>query len=143
MGAWGTGAFENDTALDWIGCLRDAGSTAEVIAALQVVADSEPSEYIDSIQADEALAAAEIVAAAMEHVTPRLFPDLAAEWLAQYHPSFERETLVMAVRAVRRVLIDSETQQLWDETKYTAEWRWTMSNLISRLDSILIQQLGS
>jgi hypothetical protein len=141
MGTWGTGTFENDIALDWIGCLRDGQSTGHVIAALRAVADTHTSEYVDSILANEALAAAEVVASAMERPDSWL-PDLAAEWVTQFQPSFDRATVAMAVKAVRRVMVHSETQQLWDETKYAAEWRWTVSCLLGRLETILARQPG-
>ena len=62
MGAWGPGNFENDTAVDWISDVEDGGA-AVVQEALLRVADA--GDYIESTEGCEALAAAELVAAAL------------------------------------------------------------------------------
>src|SRR5690242_14698988 len=64
MGSWGTGTFENDTAVDWIGDFADGAGDVEMVrTALTTVADA--SGYIDADHGCEALAACEIVAAAL------------------------------------------------------------------------------
>ena len=35
MGAWGTGPFENDDALDWLGTLENCASPADAAAVIQ------------------------------------------------------------------------------------------------------------
>ena len=61
-GAWGEGSFENDDALDWVGQCIKAGTTAPVSAALAAVLDG---RYVQAPDGSEAVAAAEVVAAAM------------------------------------------------------------------------------
>lgn len=64
MGAWGAGIFENDTASDWLWTYEDDGAPA-VEAAFQTAADEAASGEIDADTGSVALAAAEVVAAAL------------------------------------------------------------------------------
>ena len=64
MGTWDVGPFDNDTAADWCGDLHDAAPaqrTSVVRSALTTVLDN-GDDYLDSNLADEAIAAAAIVA---------------------------------------------------------------------------------
>ncbi|RYD66813.1 MAG: DUF4259 domain-containing protein, partial [Verrucomicrobiaceae bacterium] len=63
MGSWGVLPFENDDALDWVWELEDAENFAVLELALEDVASAEAEDYIEAPQAEEALAAAEVVAA--------------------------------------------------------------------------------
>lgn len=60
MGAWGTGVFEDDEALDWVGGLAEAATLAPVVDALRA---TEASGYLEAPTCSAALAAAEVVAA--------------------------------------------------------------------------------
>ncbi|MGC5412478.1 DUF4259 domain-containing protein, partial [Streptomyces sp. DT225] len=64
MGTWDVGPFDNDTAADWCGGLDDAAPEARegmVRAALAETAGT--TDYLDSDVANEAIAAAALVAA--------------------------------------------------------------------------------
>ncbi len=64
MGAWGTGIFENDDAGDWLWQYEDNGASA-VETALKNVHDAASSGMITAPAGSIALAAAEVVAAAL------------------------------------------------------------------------------
>src|SRR5688572_21854583 len=68
MGAWGTGSFDNDSALDFVGDVVEGGDWQAVMEL--ALAPVEPGEPIRDEVA--AIAAAEIVAAARGHAAPEL-----------------------------------------------------------------------
>lgn len=71
MGTWDVGPFDNDTAADWCGGLDDAAPEAReemVRAALAETAGT--TDYLDSDVANEAIAAAALVAAQCPGVPP-------------------------------------------------------------------------
>jgi hypothetical protein len=91
MGSWGPDIFENDAALDWLGELEDNGDAARVAATLDR-ATVAPAEVLPEPAGSEALAAAELVAAARgvlldDTVAPRLerFADAHAGLAALSH----------------------------------------------------------
>lgn len=61
MGAWGSGSFDNDDALDWVNDLEGSKGTAVIEFALQAVLDE--SDYLEAPECSAALCAAEVVAA--------------------------------------------------------------------------------
>ena len=128
MGSWGTGAFENDTALDWVSELEDGGITAIESALDDAVRSSDLSGPTDV----EALAAAEVVAAATGQPLAGLSDDIAA-LAAHLAPSVTAEHIARARTAVERVLDASELAELWAETDDADEWRGLVEDLLQRL----------
>jgi len=61
MGAWGSGAFDNDAACDWSSDLTDAGDLSFVEDTLSSAEDAEDDE-LDPELACTAIAACEVVA---------------------------------------------------------------------------------
>jgi len=61
MGRWGYGIFQNDTACDFKYLVVDGGGLVPVEHALERVLSS-GDRYLDDSEADEALAAADIIA---------------------------------------------------------------------------------
>lgn len=129
MGAWGTGVFENDAALDWFDALERRGADA-VLAALQTI--PEEDDYIEADQAAEALAAAEIVAAALGHPAAGL-PGEATDWVQAHAGEIDSTLVPLAVDAVTRIRTDSEPQALWEESDSGAEWHAVVDDLLARL----------
>jgi len=66
LGTWGTEAFANDDALDWIAELEGADDDRFLQEALQVVIQDEGA-YLEVPECNIALAAAEVVAALHGH----------------------------------------------------------------------------
>ncbi|WP_328583508.1 DUF4259 domain-containing protein [Streptomyces sp. NBC_00370] len=112
MGTWDVGPFDNDTAADWCGHLDDAAPDARhglVRDALARTAGT--TGYLDSDVADEAVAAAALVAAqcpagepANPHYGPKEpLPDLT-------------DLRTLALRSIDRVVTEpSELLELWEE----------------------------
>ena len=128
MGAWGTRAFDNDGARDWVGELEDGGITAIESALDDAIRSSDLSAPTDV----EAIAAAEVVAAAIGRPLPGLSEDIAA-LVAHLAPSVTPEHAARARTAVERVLNASELAELWAETDDADEWRDLVEDLIERL----------
>ena len=61
MGAWGSGSFENDAALDWAGEIRSLGDLREPIDRLKAAG----SGHVDVDLACEVIAAADAAGVAM------------------------------------------------------------------------------
>ena len=148
MGAWGSGSFENDTAYDWIRELER--QTAEdapdfLREALSAVADAPDGEYIDSDEGSAALAAAEVVAAALGRPATAPvqefvgtdpvegLPGGVRTWLAAHPFTPPKDLIDLARRAVRRARSDgSELKELWDDAG-DESWARVVDDLEQRL----------
>ena len=129
MGAWGTGSFENDDALDWMGDLAESGDAAAVESALKVVAES--TGYLEAPEGSAALAAAEVVAALRGQPAGDLPEEVALFTRGRARPS--PELVATARAAVERVLQDSELRELWEETDDFETWQAGVADLVRRL----------
>ncbi len=135
MGAWGLGPFENDGALDWLVQLRSGGIDAVGSAFADMAA--EPG-YLELYEGQNALAAAEILAAAHGRPAEGLPREVArivadrGERLAA-----ESELVGLAREALARILAEnSEIAELWDDTPSGPDWRRRVSELDQRLGGI-------
>lgn len=133
MGAWGTGSFENDAAVDWLNELEHSDGLNPVTEALAFVANLDLDEYLEVDEASAAVAAAEIVAALHGHPTYNL-PERAQEWLAAHRFEVARDPVNLAVKAVSRVKADSELKELWDESPDVSDWFAKIDDLLDRLN---------
>lgn len=138
MGAWGSGSFENDTALDWaagVESLDDVREPFERLKALKASGEKGQPAYIDADLASELVAAAETVAMLMGRVIPG-FPEDLRKRLADagepddalYHAA--RESLFSIMRS-------SELAELWAEGTEEGganEWQVAMTGLVDRLN---------
>jgi hypothetical protein len=131
MGAWGHKSFENDSALDWLGDLTD-GDASLVGEAIDAVAGANDDAYIDVDEASAALAAAELVAAALGKGEDRL-NDGAASWLTNNRATVQGVGAARARLAVQRVFEHSELRELWDENGDETEWHADVRELLQRL----------
>lgn len=130
MGAWGSGVFENDDASDWVWELEDDTDGSVLVEALSAVTDADPGE-VDAPDACNALAAAEIVAAARGKRSVEL-PAEAEAWLAANTAAVDDRLVALAVAATARVADDSELKDLWDEAGDSA-WAEGVAALLERL----------
>ncbi|MFC4554900.1 DUF4259 domain-containing protein [Georgenia faecalis] len=133
MGTWGTGPFDNDNAADWAGDVADADAAARpamIRDALAAVAHAEG--YVNSEEAEIALAAGALVAAAQSN----------GPQLGSYGPSatalegvvLDDGVRALAVLAVTRVLgASSEWRELWEEAGELGAAREALVPLLSRL----------
>lgn len=130
-GAWESGSFDNDDAMDWVAmCARSSGASV-VGKALE---KSLKPAYLEAPEASEAIAAAEVVAAARGKPNPKL-PKALGAWLEGQSKEEIARLAPVASRAVDRILTGkgSELQELWKESKSYASWQGHMRDLSGRL----------
>ena len=72
MGAWGSKAFENDGACDFLGGLAE-GDGGALQRSLEAIATMDRDAYLDVDDATAGVAAAELVAAALPWPRPATF----------------------------------------------------------------------
>jgi hypothetical protein len=128
MGAWGSGAFENDDAMDWVGELKALG--AEDVGLILVEATTE-AEYLEAPACSIAVAAAEAVAT-LNGTPAAHIPKEVVQW-ARAHGRATPELLDSAVNAVRRIRTNSELKDLWQESDGFDEWSRDIQDLERRL----------
>jgi len=131
MGAWGAGVFENDDAGDWVWELEDDNDMSVLHEALAAAVDTPLDEAVEAPDANNALAAAEIVAAARGHHGAEL-PSEAREWIGRNAGIVDDRTVALATAAVERISINSELKELWEEAE-SDEWSLVVSGLLDRL----------
>lgn len=127
MGAWGCGTFENDDALDWLKAMVGGGCIEAVPETLGRAAEA---DFLDAPEACSALAAAEVVAAALDHPHPRL-PERVRGFLETRRAALVA-LRVQALRALRNVRQNSELQELWEDFGPEG-WYRELGDLESRL----------
>jgi len=134
VGAWGARAFENDDAMDWVYALEEAQDTTLVAEALEKVAES-VDDYLEAPECNEALAAAEVIAAIKGQPGQGL-PDEVVLWIDERRARIDPLLVELAVRAVERVRNDpdSELRELWDESDHSREWYGAVDDLLARLE---------
>ena len=138
MGAWGSGSFENDTAMDWAAEVQSLEDVRKLFAGLKQQTDGFEGDGELELDADfacELLAAAECVATLMGR-RGRDFPDDLAQRL---EGSGEPDNLMFhqARNAVLHVMRHSELAELWEEAGEDGEpneWLAEMTRLIDRLN---------
>ncbi|CAH0525187.1 hypothetical protein CTH30272_00593 [Allocatenococcus thiocycli] len=139
MGAWSEDNFGNDSASNWIWELEKSKGVNTLLSPIQSVVNE--NEYLEVDICSEALAASEVIAAAItnDHI---LLPDEARNWLNRKQgwligrkPQITAEHAKQALRAVQKILSSSELQELWEEDGVNEKWREIQSNLIAKLES--------
>ncbi|MFG3494884.1 DUF4259 domain-containing protein [Streptomyces sp. NPDC047928] len=127
MGTWDIAPFDNDTAADFAGGLDDAPEgerEALIRSALARAAGTD--DYLEADVADEAIAAAALVAAQRPGGTPVT----TAYGPQRPIPPLPAELAGLAVQALDRVVSDpSELLELWGETDHAGPWRSTVDRL--------------
>jgi hypothetical protein len=130
MGAWGYRNFENDYAADYVGDFQDLPGEALLLSALATVLEEEA--VIESDVAGEALAAAEIIAAALGKPGPDLPADVQAA-VTQLDLGEDSELQEMAQEAVEVILAKSALRDSWEESGKLAGWQAVQHDLLARL----------
>ena len=135
MGAWGTGAFDNDSAADWAGDLADAapGQRVGIIrATLAAVAEHEGS--LDCGDGEEAIAAAAVVASTLPG-GPTIDEGYGPDAEVKAGMSIEADLVPLARRALSRVLEESsEWRELWEEAGKFEEVLEALGPVLRALD---------
>lgn len=134
MGAWSKKPFGNDTALDWLAELEDSKSCVEKIKNTFTTAIN--SDDLDACVAEEAVAAAAIVAAGSVEKPSGIYKN-AKQWIERTAFSPGRELKQLAIASLRRTTSDSELRDLWEEAGKLSGW----TEEIDKIRSILEQYL--
>jgi len=134
MGAWSHESFGNDTACDWAADLQEGDDLAPVEAALDAVLDV-GDDYLESPEACEAIAAAEVVARLQGHFGLRdAYSESLDEWVARVGIVPSPELASKARRALDRMLSEpSELLELWEESDDAGDWRASVDELKGRI----------
>ena len=128
MGAWGTAAFDNDDASDWVYDLERRG----IAAVDDALADAEDGGWLELPADVNAIAAGEVIAAALGKPAVGLRDDILS--LARVlRQDVKADHAVRAIAAAKHVLADSEIKDLWDESPEGGDWRASVDDLIARL----------
>lgn len=133
-GAWDTGPFDNDDALDWVWELTDSDDLSVVEDALQSAIDT--SDYLEAPMGSMAVAAAEVVAALKGKPRAELPPEV-SEWVKAREYVVKDDLAEAARKAVAEVknAESSELAQLWSESDELAEvWHADLRDLLQRLE---------
>ena len=133
MGSWGVLPFENDDALDWVWELEDTENFAVLELSLEHVASAQPDENVEAADAEEALAAAEVVAALLGKPLEEL-PEPVEDFLQRNQGKKpDAELVALAVKAVKRIRSSSELKELWEASDDAEKWDEVVEELLSRL----------
>jgi hypothetical protein len=131
MGAWGIGPFENDDALDWVWGLD--GDDADEVLATTLRTVARDRGYLEVQDGANAVAAATILASAIEGTTDGLPPEAVA-YLERRTARPDAELIRAAIAALDRATgEDSEVAELWDESDDGPEWRESVAATRRRL----------
>lgn len=130
MGAWSHEPFGNDTAGDWAYGLEGAKDLSYVESALDAVLAA-GSDYLEAPEAEEAVAAVEVLAKLLGKGTQSdSYTEATDAWVAASGLRPDAALLLKAQQVVDRILgPDSELLELWDEGDEGGEWRSSMSAL--------------
>ncbi len=143
MGAWSAGNFGNDDACDWLDELYKSGvkkffkrtdASKFIEQTLSKVARAPDSEYLESSDCSEALAACEILAASLGNPASDL-QDETKEWLEKHAIEGAKDLMPLAVGAVSRIRTNSELKELWEESDSNEEWQQVIEDLSKRMQA--------
>lgn len=134
MGAWGTGIFDNDTACDWAYELEEVEDLSLIEQTLDRVLDT-GSEYLEAPEAEEALAAADVIARLQGNWgTRNSYTEEVDTWVERTKLIPSTELVAKAISAIERIISPpSELLELWEESPNGPAWKQEVKKLESRL----------
>ncbi len=134
MGAWGAGSFDNDTACDWSYDLEETDDLSLVEDALERVLEA-GDEYLDAMDAEEALAAAEVIARLQGNFGEKnAYTEPVDEWVAANPLPVSPELAKRSHAVIERIVgSESELAELWEESESFDEWKAAVAELKGRI----------
>jgi hypothetical protein len=134
MGAWGIGVFENDTACDFASDVAEGGGIEALSQAIDRVLSSE-GNYLEARDAEEGLAAADIVARLRGSPGEQTaYTSSIDSWIANSKAVASDELAKKAKQSIARILIEpSELLELWAESKEIDRWKRCVEEVAQRL----------
>ena len=127
MGAWGVLSFENDDAMDLVADLEQSGWAA----ISEAMASADLPGYFEAPSAARAIAACEVIAAALGH-PPNAMPPLVIRGATPKLSDVLR-LKDAALRSLVRVRSASELAELWKDAGEREAWELTLDDIESRL----------
>ena len=129
-GTWGVGHFDNDQSLDTSSTWAESGTVDAIREALSLAVSA---TYLEAPDAEDALVAAEVVAASLGKPNKDLPADLAA-WIQRQSSDQLRALTPQALAAIERLRSahGSELYVLWAD-QGAEEWLAQVDDLASRL----------
>ena len=127
----GTGTFDDDDAMDWLDSFESEGPSA-IESALTTVTELGREDYLEAPEASHALAAAELVAAALGGEDDRLPDNFRPRFAKHIDAINDAELTAPARKAVLRVLRASELKEQWEDSG-DDDWEDGVRDLLERL----------
>jgi hypothetical protein len=133
-GRWAADTLSNDDASDFLDQIVPNGSVEAIRSVLDAALN--PGSPVSDESASRALAAAEMIAAMVGNPS-RYLPAPCKAWAVLHSKDANRNLIESALRAVDRVVKDSDTQELMQEggAKNLQDWQASVTNLKARLIS--------
>lgn len=134
MGTWSTEPFGNDSAVDWSEHLEQYNDLSYIDNAFNRVIEFGDG-LLDATEADEAVAAADVVARLKGKFYVRdSHTEKADAWVTAHSLTPTPELISKALRALDRVTTEpSEAYDLWREGAHFNEWKQQIDSLRARL----------
>jgi len=131
MGSWDATSLGNDTANDWVYELEECDDLSLIKTTIQKVLDA-GDDYIEAPEAEEAVAAAEVLAWLQGHPGPvNSYTEKVALWVSENPLNVPSSLVEKALFVLDRILDDSsELNEQWDGD---AKWVASMADLRTRL----------
>ena len=133
MGAWSKDSFGNDTACDWSYGLEKTSDLNLVRKTIQKVLDS-GKDYIDGSDAEEAIAAVEVIARLKGNFGERdAYTEPVDNWVKAHPQQPPVDLVTLASQALDRILQPpSELLELWEESDEFEGWKDSVLDLKRR-----------
>jgi hypothetical protein len=132
MGAWGTGNFENDGALDWVYDLVESNDLTLILNMIHKIIEE---EYIESDDGENGLMAIEAIARLKGNFgKDDSYAESMNTWVKSHPLEISNELLTLSNQALNKIEDEenSELYELWEEEDLT-EWLEVIKELRSRL----------
>lgn len=134
MGAWDVDSFGNDTACDWAYSLANSHDLSLVERTIDNVLNV-GSDYLEAPEAEEAVAAVEVIARLLGNWGIRnAYTEPADAWVEEHELTPSLELIRKAHAAIERILTTpSELLELWEDSSEAEAWKASLSDLEERI----------
>lgn len=134
MGTWDIDPFGNDTACDWAYMLEETGDLSLLESTIENVLAA-GDEYLEAYEAEEALAAVEVIARLLGHWgTRNAYTEPVDLWVERYRLKPSPDLLRRAEAAIDRILTTpSELLELWEDSDDGEAWKQSVHELKTRV----------
>lgn len=130
MGAWSKDSFGNDTACDWAYGLEETNDLELVRETIQKAVGI-GEEYLEAPDAEEAIAAIEVIARLKGNFGERnSYTEATDNWVKAHPQQPPPDLVTLASKAIDRILRPpSELLEMWQESDEFEEWKGSLLDL--------------